>query len=157
MNGNRSRRKEGEECGNCVSWTRQVKRNPDMTIKVEADPVGTCDCGPPALTVIGTPVKDQNGRMGMELRDVTSFPPTMRKSAWCGQHQEEATAGNEERCPACGGEIAISYHCADATPQWLSTLEDVRRNPKKYCLACARRDALEVGNAVKGHPRAVED
>ena len=83
----RKRRQESEACSNCISWTRgEPQRNADMTIRVEPDPVGTCNCGPPSVTVIPMPT-DRPGKFALE--GITQFPPTMKAGAWCGQYERD--------------------------------------------------------------------
>ena len=83
----RHKRRDGESCGNCVSWTRIMQRNPDLTVKIERDPVGTCDCGPPSATAVPIPQKSELGRTAFAIQEFTTFPPSTRSSMWCGQYE----------------------------------------------------------------------
>lgn len=83
----RQKRQEGESCRSCVSWERIVQRNPDMTVKIEANPVGTCLCGPPTATAVLVPQKGPMGKTSLTMQEFTVWPPSIRADDWCGQFE----------------------------------------------------------------------
>ncbi|MDE2096961.1 MAG: hypothetical protein KGL39_06920 [Patescibacteria group bacterium] len=76
----KQRRKPGEECGNCVCWTKQPQQPTGQDI---FNPVGDCLCGPPGATTLPTV---------QGLKGMTSWPSAMLKNGWCHQYERDPDA-----------------------------------------------------------------